>query len=308
MGDSLFIGEDHIWPGLAQAVRESDVDLAEMARECGVDPMQLRRKLALGRVGELLERDEVWGLSDQELRSKLQQAAAEYRLEIAELVAETLCPSAVTPGGGATPLVRFRAARALWLVRCRMCRQLRPQPYRVDFAAYVCGEFGFRFAPEPVYACHRCLPIYLADPQVQQIARLTKSEIPKPPGVRAWSAAFAAIAMLVVSGLYVRGSGAAREATEMPALRPAAAATRLANEITSASGTEFAPSEVSQSNHRNAVPEATAVAPGSTVAAPSPRAAASSAAPYQVLIEQPRETDRPTDVTALIFSLAIVRN
>jgi hypothetical protein len=288
-GDRLLRSEDHILPGLAQAVRESGVDLAEMARECGVGPVQLRRKLALGRVGELLKRGEVWGLSDQALRSKLQQAADEYSLEIEELLDETLCPSAVNPGVDAVLPVHFRAKSALSLVRCRMCRLLWPQPYRIDFTAYVRGGFvlGLR---ESVYACHRCLPMHLADPRVQEITRLTESEIPKPPGVRAWSAAFAAIAILVVSGLYVRGSGAAREATGMPALPATAAPAPLANEIRSVRGAELAHSEAGQSNHRNVAPEATAVAPASTVAAPSPVAAASSVPPFHILFEKPRET------------------
>jgi hypothetical protein len=45
----------------------------------------LRRKLALSRCGELLRPGEVWSLTDQELESKLQQAAREYSLEMEQL-------------------------------------------------------------------------------------------------------------------------------------------------------------------------------------------------------------------------------
>jgi hypothetical protein len=82
-GHSLLKSEDDMLPGLAQAVRESGADLAEMACLCGVDPIELRRKLALGRVSELLDPDEVG-----ELGSKLQQAAREFGLEIGELLDE----------------------------------------------------------------------------------------------------------------------------------------------------------------------------------------------------------------------------
>ncbi len=62
-GDSLLKSEDDILPALAQAVHESDVDLADMARDCGFEPIELRRKLALGRVGELLKPGEISGLA-----------------------------------------------------------------------------------------------------------------------------------------------------------------------------------------------------------------------------------------------------
>jgi len=44
-GQSLRRSGDEILPGLAQAVRESGVNLTEMARECGVDPIELRESL-----------------------------------------------------------------------------------------------------------------------------------------------------------------------------------------------------------------------------------------------------------------------
>ena len=220
-GQTLWRSEDDILPGLAQAVRESGIDLAEMARECSVDPIELRRKLALSRFGELLRPGEVCSSTDQELESKLQQAAREYSLEMEQLLNEISCPSAGTPGTGAALPVRSRAVRIAWLLRCWMCRRLRPQRYRIDFTPHLLGEI--RLLPEPAYACHRCLPTHLADQQVQQITRLTESEIPNSPGVRMWSGAFAAVVILIFSGLYVRGSGPARETTRMPMLPTTAA-------------------------------------------------------------------------------------
>src|ERR1700730_12510652 len=215
-GQTLLRSEDDILPGLAQAVRESGIDLAEMARECSVDPIELRRKLALSRCGELLTPGEVWSSTDQELESKLQQAASEYSLEMDQLLDDISRPSAGTPGTGPALPVRSRAVRIAWLLRCWMCRRLQPQLYRIDFTPDILGEI--RLPHKPAYACHRCLPTHLADQQVQQITRLTESEIPNSPGVRIWSGAIAAVAILVFFGLYVRGSGVARETARMPML------------------------------------------------------------------------------------------
>jgi hypothetical protein len=289
-GHSLLKSEDDMLPGLAQAVRESGADLAEMACICGVDPIELRRKLALGRVHELPEPDEVGGLSDQELGSKLQQAAREFGLEIGELLDEVSCPSPVTPGASIALPMRSRTVRVLWLLRCRMCRRWRPQPYRIDFTPYVCG--GFRFLREPTYACYRCLPTHLADPQVQAITRLTEAEIPKSPDVRAWSVAFAAIAVLVVSGLYVHGSGAARGT--IPALPASAAPTHLATAIAPGSEAELVPNEASRSN-----PPATA-APASTAPAPSPITASSPV--HGIVIEKQHETAALSVLTLRVAS------
>ena len=291
-GHSLLKSEDDMLPGLAQAVRESGADLAEMACLCGVDPIELRRKLALGRVSELLDPDEVGGLSDQELGSKLQQAAREFGLEIGELLDEVSCPSPVTPGASVALPMRSRAVRVLWLLRCRMCRLLWPPPYRIDFTPYLWGEF--RFPREPKYACYRCLPTRLADPQVQAITRLTETEIPKSPDVRAWSVAFAAIAVLVVSGLYVHGSGAARGT--IPALPAGAAPTHLATAIAPASEAELllVRSETSRSNPPATAPVSAAVAPASTAPAPSPITASS---PSMIITSVPLAvpTPRPPD-------------
>jgi transposase len=205
-GQSLRIGEQDILHGLAQAIRESGVDLTEMARECGVELIELRRKLALSRLGELLKPGEVWSLSDSELESKLQQAAAEYNLAIEELLDETSQSSAIEPGTVHAFALSGRADRLPHSLRCRSCRWLRPQPFKIDFKPYI--SEGFLWPREPAYACDRCLRMYLANHQVQQVERLTESEIPKLPTLRTWSAALAAIAILVLSGLYVFGSGA----------------------------------------------------------------------------------------------------
>jgi hypothetical protein len=255
-GQTVWRSEDDILPGLAQAVRESGIDLAEMARECSVDPIELRRKLALSRFGELLRPGELWSSTDQELESKLQQAAREYSLEMEQLLNELSRPSAGTPGTGPALPVRSRAVRIAWLLRCWMCRKLRPQRYRIDFTPHLLGEI--RLLAEPAYACHRCLPTHLADQQVQQITRLTESEIPNSPGVRMWSGAFAAIVILVFSGLYVRGNGAARETTRMPMLPTTAAPAQLATEIEPASKTAPVPAEPSQEDPPAVAPSAIA--------------------------------------------------
>jgi hypothetical protein len=136
-GDSLLKGEDDLLPALAQAVRESDVDLADMARECGFEPIELQRKLARGRVDELLKPGEITGLSDEELASRLQQAAEEYSLETRELLDEIHCPSVTTSRTSAAPPVRHGALKVLWLLRCRMCCLFWPQSYRIDFMPYL---------------------------------------------------------------------------------------------------------------------------------------------------------------------------
>jgi len=153
---------------------------------------------------------EVWGLSDQELESKLQQAAREYSVDTEELLDEASRSSAITPDTGAIFPLNSKVGRIPCLLRCRVCRRLRQQPYRIDFTPHVFG--AVRLLRDPAYACHHCLPIYLADQQVQQITRLTQSEIPKPPNVRA---RFAAIAILVLSSLYIWASGNSRESRGM---------------------------------------------------------------------------------------------
>jgi hypothetical protein len=266
-GHTLWRSEDDILPGLAQAVRESGVDLAEMARECSVDPIDLRRKLALSRFGELLRPGEVWSSTDQELESKLQQAAREYGLEMEQLLSEISRPSAGRPRTGAAFPVSSRAVRIAWLLRCWMCRRLRPQRYRIDFTPHFLGEI--RLLLEPAYACHRCLPTHLADQQVLQITRLTESEILNSQGVRMWSGAFAVVVILVLSGLYVRGSGAARKTTRIPILPTTVAPAQLTTENEPASGTAPVPAEPRQKDPPAAAPVSTQVAPVSTAVAPS---------------------------------------
>ena len=276
-GDTLLKSEDDILPALAQAVHESDVDLADMARDCGFEPIELRRKLALGRVGDLLEPGEISGLSDEELASRLQRAADEYSLETRELLDEILCPSATIARASAAPPVRHRPVKVLWLLRCRMCRLLWPRPYRIDFTPYLCGEC--RFLRESEYACYRCLPTHLSDQQVKGIMRCPDSEILKPPDVRAWFApfAFAAIAILVVSGLHLRGRGPTREAAEMPAPHAIAAPAHLGTKIVPRSDGEFVRREAGQSNPPVTAPLPTPLASASTAVAPSPMAAGSQA-------------------------------
>jgi hypothetical protein len=174
-GQTLWRSEDDILPGLAGSVRESGIDLAEIARECGVDPIDLRRKLALSRVGELLKPGEVWRLNDQELEAKLQQAAGEYSLGIDQLLNEISVPCALSAGTGTALPVRSRAVRIAWFLRCWMCRKLRSQRYQIDFTPHHFGEI--RLLPEPIYACRRCLPTHLAYQQVQQIRRLPNNRL-----------------------------------------------------------------------------------------------------------------------------------
>jgi hypothetical protein len=276
-GDSLLKSEDDILPALAQAVHESDVDLADMARDCGFEPIELRRKLALGRVGELLEPGEISGLSDEELASRLQRAADEYSLETRELLDEILCPSATIARASAAPRVRRRRAKVLWLLRCRMCHLLWPRPYRIDFTPYLCGEY--RFPRESEYACYRCLPTYLSDQQVNGIMRCPDSEILKPPYVRAWFAplAFVAIAILVVSSLHLHSRGATREAAEIPPPHAIAAPAHLGTKIVPRSDGELVRSEAGQSNPAVTAPVPAPLASASTAVAPSPKAAGSQA-------------------------------
>jgi hypothetical protein len=244
-GQSLRRSGDEILPGLAQAVRESGVNLTEMARECGVNPIELRRKLALSRLGELMKPAEVWGLCDRDLESKLHQAAREYSLDTEELLDEALRSSTITPDSGAVFPLKSKVDRIPFLLRCRVCRRLRPQPYRIDFTPDISSAVCL--LREPAYACYRCLPMHLADQQVQKITRLTESEIPKP-NVRAWSAAFAAIAILVLSGLYVRGSGAARKSTGIPVLPATVAPLHFADELAVGSRAQPASGETRRPN------------------------------------------------------------
>ena len=208
-GQVLWRSEDDILPGLAQAVRENGVDLAEMARKCGFDLIELRRKLALSRFGELLKPGEIWRLTDHALEFKLQQAAREYSLELEELLDEISRPFTRTPSARATFTVRSKAARIAWPLRCWICRNLRPLCYRIDFAPHLVDEI--RLLREPVYACDRCLPMHLIDQQAQQIARLGEGEIPNSSGVRIRSAAFAVVVILVFFSWYIRGSAGSRE-------------------------------------------------------------------------------------------------
>jgi hypothetical protein len=231
-GQTLRRSEDDILPGLAQAVREYGVDLAEMARECGIDPIDLRRKLALSRFGELLRPGETWRLTDHALEFKLQLAAQEYGLEVEQLLDEISHPCTETPSTGRSLTVRSKAAKIAWPLRCWICRRLRPQPYRIDFAPSKVGEI--RFLPEPAYACHHCLPTHLADQQVQRITRLSGAEIPNSAGVRIRSAAFAAVAILVFSSWYIRGSASSHE-TRMHKLSATPAPEQFATEIAPAS-------------------------------------------------------------------------
>jgi hypothetical protein len=250
-------------------VRESGIDLVEMARECSVDSIELRRKLALSRFGELLRPGELWSSTDQELESKLQQAAREYSLEVEQLLDEISHPCAIAPSTGAALTVRSTPVKTAWLLRCWMCRRLRPQRYRIDFTPHVVGEF--RFLSEPAYACHHCLPTHLADQQVQQITRLTESEIPNSPGARLRSAVLAAVVILIFSTWYMRGSGVSRN-TRMPKLSATPAPAQLATEIAPPSGAAPVPAEPSQADPPAAAPVPTQVAPVSIAAAPSPMA------------------------------------
>jgi hypothetical protein len=271
-GQTLWRSEEDLLPGLGQAVREYGVDPAEMARECGLDPIELRRKLALSRLGELLKPGETWSLTDQELGSKLQQAACEYSLEVEQLLEEISNPCAVAPSTGAALTVRSKAVKIAWLLRCWMCRRLRPQRYLIDFRPQLVGEI--RLLPESAYACDHCLPTHLADQQVQQITRLTESEIPNSPGVRLRSAALAAVVILVFSSWYMRGSGVSHDTT-IPELSATPAPAELATEIAPASGAAPLPAEPSREDPPAAAPVPTQVAPVSIAAAPSPVASRS---------------------------------
>ena len=276
-GDSLLKSEDDILPALAQAVHESDVDLADMARDCGFEPMELQRKLALGRVGELLEPGEISGLSDEELASRLQRAADEYSLETGELLDEILGSSATIARASAAPPVGHRPVKVLWLLRCRMCRLLWPRPYRIDFTPYLHGEYRFQRKSE--YACYPCLPAYLCDQQVKGITRCPDSEILKPPDVRAWFAplALAAIAILVVSSLHLHGRGETREAVEIPPPHAIAAPAHLRTKIVPGSDDDLVRSEAGRSNPPVTPPVPTPLASASRAVAPSPMAAGSQA-------------------------------
>jgi hypothetical protein len=270
-GQTLRRSEDDILPGLAQAVREFEVDLGEMARESGVDPIELRRKLALSRFGELLNPGEIWSLTEQALDSKLQQAAREYSLDVDQLLDEISNPCAVASSTGAALTEMSGAVKIAWRLRCWMCRRLRPQRYRIDFTPHIIGEI--RLLSEPAYACQYCLPTHLADQQVQQITRLSESEIPNSPGVRMRSAAFAAVVILVFSSWYIHASGARN--TRMPKLSTTPAPAQLTTEIVPASEATPVPAVPSEENPPAAAPVSTQVAPVSTPVAPSPVASGS---------------------------------
>ena len=270
-GQTLRRNENDILPGLAQAVREYGVDLAEMARECGVDPFELRRKLALSRFGELLKPGEIRSLTDQALESKLQQAAREYNLEVDQLLDEISDPCAVAASVGAALIVRSGAVKIAWVLRCWMCRRLRPQRYQIDFTPHFVGEL--RLLSEPAYACQYCLPTHLTDQQVQQITRLSESKVPNSPSVIMRSAAFAAVVILVFSSWYIHASGARN--TRMRKLSTTRAPAQLTTEIAPVSETPPVPAE-----HTEKDPPAVAALPKqvalvSTAVAPSPVASGS---------------------------------
>jgi hypothetical protein len=265
-GQTLRRNENDILPGLAQAVREYGIDPAEMARECGVDPFELRRKLALSRFGELLKPGEIRSLTDQALESKLQQAAREYNLEVDQLLDEISDPCAVAASVGAALTVRSGAVKIAWVLRCWMCRRLRPQRYRIDFTPHPVGEL--RLLSEPAYACQYCLPTHLTDQQVQQITRLSESKVPNSPSVIMRSAALAAVVILVFSSWYIHASGARN--TRMPKLSTTRAPAQFTTEIEPVSETPPVPAE-----HTEKDPPAVAALPKqvplvSTAVAPSP--------------------------------------
>jgi len=176
-----------------------------LANECGIELIELRRKLALSRLDELLKPGEVSDLSDSVLESKLQHAAAEYNLGVGELLDATPRSSAIDPCAVETFALNSRRDRVPHSPRCRICRWLRAQSYKIDFKPDILG--GIFLPREPSYACDHCIRVYLANRQVQQIERLTESEIPKSPNLRTWTGAFSPIAMVMLSGLYVFRSG-----------------------------------------------------------------------------------------------------
>ncbi len=55
-------------------------------------------------------------------------------------------------------------------LRCRVCRWMRSQSYKVDFKPESFG--GFLFLHEPLYACHRCARRYKCDVRVARVTRL----------------------------------------------------------------------------------------------------------------------------------------
>jgi len=89
----LVRSRDDILPGLARAIRARDVELSELARRCGLEARDLRVTVALSRLGELLNPGDIANLSDQELDSKLRQAAREFGLHADELLQEIGNPS-----------------------------------------------------------------------------------------------------------------------------------------------------------------------------------------------------------------------
>ena len=83
------------------------------------------------------------------------------------------------------------------------------------------------------------------------------------------SAAFAAVVILVFSGWYIRGSGAARKTTRMRKLSTTAAPPQLATEIAPVSETPPVPAEPSQKDPPAVAALPKQVAPVSTAVAPS---------------------------------------
>jgi septal ring-binding cell division protein DamX len=267
VGQSLWKSDDDILPGLAQSVRDCGIDLAEMASNCGVHPTELRRMLALSRVGEQLRPGELWRLSDQELISRLQHAAREYDIQPDELLKDTSPIFAASLGVDANLPLRSRVAKIMRRLHCWVCCQLRLQRYRVHLVEYRVGGTGEQLVP--AYACDRCLPAHLIGQRVRQITRLAEAEIPNS---KIRSAAFAAIAVLLLSGLYVRGIGVTRKSSKMLLLRPpTSASAKSAAEITPVSRSTMSvtvelakkdlPNATAPSTHVDPLPAAVMSAP-----------------------------------------------
>jgi len=220
----LVRSRDDILPGLARAIRARDVELSEVARRCGLEARDLRVTVALSRLGELLNPGDIANLSDQELDSKLRQAAREFGLHADELLQEIGNPPSVilrnSPLGTSigNPAIGRRR-------RCWACSRLRPQCYKVDFNRNAWEKPGGEH-PGPVYACARCLPGYLVSPEVQQITRLKPADIPNSSGPRLRSAAFVAVLILVCSALYARAKGTIQYTSKL-GVRPTSATAPL---------------------------------------------------------------------------------
>ncbi|MGA8567397.1 MAG: hypothetical protein WB580_06355, partial [Candidatus Binataceae bacterium] len=210
-------------------------------------------------------------LTDQALESKLQQAAREYNLEVDQLLDEISDPCAVAASVGAALTVRSGAVKIAWVLRCWMCRRLRPQRYQIDFTPHLVGEL--RLLSEPAYACQYCLPTHLTDQQVQQITRLSESKVPNSPSMIMRSAAFAAVVILVFSSWYIHASGARN--TRMRKLSTTRAPAQLTTEIAPVSETPPVPAEHTEKDPPAVAALPKQVAPVSTAVAPSPVASGS---------------------------------